>query len=55
LSLSATGALLRHLSTQFFNGFVPVKSLLGSLFVNGLEALFIGFLINFDGAALDAK
>ncbi|MDR1468923.1 MAG: fluoride efflux transporter CrcB [Spirochaetaceae bacterium] len=40
------GALMRHLSTQFFNAFVPVKYPLGTLFVNCLGALLIGFLIN---------
>jgi CrcB protein len=51
-----TGALLRHLSMRFFNAFVPVKYPIGTLFVNCLGALLIGFLINaFDGAALDAK
>ncbi|MDR0639070.1 MAG: fluoride efflux transporter CrcB [Spirochaetaceae bacterium] len=50
-----TGALLRHLSIRFFNTFIPVKYPLGTLFVNCLGALFIGFLINaFDGV-LDAK
>jgi CrcB protein len=51
-----TGALLRYLSTQFFNTFVPAKYPFGTLFVNCLGALVIGFLTNvFDGAVLDAK
>jgi CrcB protein len=48
------GALLRHLSIQFFTMVVPVKYPLGTLFVNGLGALIIGFLTSaFDGAALN--
>jgi CrcB protein len=51
-----TGALLRHLSIQFFTLFVPVKYPLGTLFVNCLGALLIGFLAGaFDGAALNIK
>jgi CrcB protein len=51
-----TGALLRHLSVQFFSAFVPVRYPLGTLFVNCLGALLIGVLVNaFDGAALDIR
>ncbi|MDR3130191.1 MAG: fluoride efflux transporter CrcB [Treponema sp.] len=41
------GALLRHLSTQFINRSVNTKFSLGTLFVNCIGALLIGFLINF--------
>jgi CrcB protein len=40
------GALLRYFSTQFINLSVNTKFSLGTLFVNCLGALLIGFLIN---------
>jgi CrcB protein len=41
------GALLRYFSTQFINSSITIKFPLGTLFVNCIGALIIGFLINF--------
>jgi CrcB protein len=41
------GALFRFLSTQFINTFTNNKYSFGTLFVNCMGALLIGFLINF--------
>jgi CrcB protein len=40
------GALLRYFSIQLMNSFVNIKFPLGTLFVNCIGALLIGFLIN---------
>jgi len=42
-----TGALLRYLSTQFINSIFKMQFSLGTIFVNCIGALLIGFLINF--------
>jgi len=41
------GALLRYLSTQFVNSVVKTHFSFGTIFVNCIGALLIGFLINF--------
>ena len=41
------GALLRYLSTQFVNSIFKISFSLGTVFVNCIGALLIGFLINF--------
>ena len=41
------GALLRYLSTQFINSIFKIQFSFGTLFVNCVGALLIGFLINF--------
>jgi CrcB protein len=38
------GALLRYLSTQFVNKLFTISFPIGTLFVNSIGALFIGFL-----------
>jgi len=40
------GALLRYLSSNYINSSINIKYPLGTLFVNCLGALLIGFLIN---------
>jgi CrcB protein len=51
-----TGALLRYVSTQSVNAAFKTQFSLGTLFVNCVGALLIGFLINFfDLHALSAK
>jgi CrcB protein len=40
------GALLRYFSSQFINSFINIKFPFGTLFVNCIGALLIGFLIN---------
>jgi CrcB protein len=40
------GALLRYLSSQFINSLITIKFPLGTLFVNCIGALLIGFLIH---------
>ena len=51
-----TGALLRYLSTQLVNSVFKTHFSLGTLFVNCVGALLIGFLINFfDLYSLSAK
>jgi len=51
-----TGALLRYLSTQLVNSVFKTQFSLGTLFVNCVGALLIGFLINFfDLYSLSAK
>jgi CrcB protein len=42
-----TGALLRYLSTQFVNSIFKMQFSFGTIFVNCIGALLIGFLINF--------
>jgi CrcB protein len=42
-----TGALLRYVSTQSVSAVFKTHSSLGTLFVNCVGALIIGFLINF--------
>jgi CrcB protein len=42
-----TGALLRYLSTQFVNSIFKTQFSFGTVFVNCVGALLIGFLINF--------
>jgi CrcB protein len=52
----AIGALLRYLSTLFINQSVNTKFSLGTLFVNCIGALLIGFLINiFDIFSINNK
>ena len=41
------GALLRYLSTQFINFIFKTQFSFGTIFVNCIGALLIGFLINF--------
>ena len=41
------GALLRYLSTQFINTIFKTQFSFGTVFVNCIGALLIGFLINF--------
>jgi CrcB protein len=41
------GAVLRYFSSQFINSSINIKFPLGTLFVNCIGALLIGFLINF--------
>jgi CrcB protein len=41
------GALLRYLSTQFINSIFKTQFSFGTIFVNCVGALLIGFLINF--------
>ncbi|MDR1837678.1 MAG: fluoride efflux transporter CrcB [Treponema sp.] len=41
------GALLRYLSTQFINSVFKIQFSFGTIFVNCIGALLIGFLINF--------
>jgi CrcB protein len=51
-----TGALLRYVSTQSVNAVLKTQSSWGTLFVNCVGALIIGFLINFfDMNVLSAK
>ena len=51
-----TGALLRYLSTQFVNSIFKTQFSFGTVFVNCIGALLIGFLINFfDLNILNAK
>jgi len=51
-----TGALLRYLSTQFVNSIFKTQFSFGTVFVNCVGALLIGFLINFfDLNILNAK
>jgi CrcB protein len=50
------GALLRYFSTQFINSSVTTKFPFGTLFVNCIGALIIGFLINiFDLFSINIK
>ncbi|MDR1840009.1 MAG: fluoride efflux transporter CrcB [Treponema sp.] len=50
------GALLRYLSSQFINSIFKMQFSLGTLFVNCVGALLIGFLINFfDVYSLNTK
>jgi CrcB protein len=50
------GALLRYFSTQFINSSVNIKFPFGTLFVNCVGALIIGFLTNiFDLFSLNIK
>jgi CrcB protein len=50
------GALLRYLSTQCINSIIGIKYSLGTLFVNCIGALLIGFLINlFELYSIDIK
>jgi len=50
------GALLRYLSTQFVNSIFKTQFSFGTLFVNCVGALLIGFLINFfDVYSLNVK
>jgi CrcB protein len=50
------GALLRYFSTQFINSSIDIKFPLGTLFVNCIGALIIGFLINiFDLFSINIK
>jgi len=50
------GALLRYLSTQFVNSIFKTQFSFGTIFVNCVGALLIGFLINFfDLYSLSAK
>ncbi|MDR1399117.1 MAG: fluoride efflux transporter CrcB [Treponema sp.] len=44
------GALLRYFSSQCINSFVPVRFPFGTLFVNCVGAVLIGFLVNMFGA-----
>ena len=41
------GALLRYLSSNFINSSFSIKFPIGTLFVNCIGSLIIGFLINF--------
>jgi len=41
------GALLRYLSTQFINSITKTQFSFGTIFVNCVGALLIGFLVNF--------
>ena len=41
------GALLRYLSTQYINSIFKTQFTFGTIFVNCIGALLIGFLINF--------
>jgi len=41
------GALLRYLSTQLINSILKTQFSFGTIFVNCIGALLIGFLINF--------
>jgi CrcB protein len=51
-----TGALLRYVSTQSVSAVFKTHSSLGTLFVNCVGALLIGFLVNFfDMNLLSAK
>jgi CrcB protein len=50
------GALLRYLSTQFINSIFKIQFSFGTLFVNCIGALLIGFLVNlFDLYSLNTK
>ena len=50
------GALLRYLSSNYINSSINIKYPLGTLFVNCLGALLIGFLINiFDRYNINLK
>jgi CrcB protein len=50
------GALLRYVSSQFINLSINVKFPFGTLFVNCIGALLIGFLINiFDLFSINIK
>jgi CrcB protein len=50
------GALLRDLSSQFINSAISIKFPFGTLFVNCVGALLIGFLINaFDLFSVNVK
>ena len=50
------GALLRYLSTQFINAVFKTPFSFGTLFVNCVGALLIGFLVNlFDLYSLNPK
>ena len=50
------GAVLRYISTQFVNSVVKTTFSFGTVFVNCVGALLIGFLINFfDVYTLNAK
>jgi CrcB protein len=50
------GALLRYVSSQFINSFINTKFPFGTLFVNCIGALLIGFLINiFDLFSINIK
>jgi CrcB protein len=50
------GAVLRYFSSQFINSSLNIKFPLGTLFVNCIGALLIGFLINiFDVFQLNIK
>ena len=44
------GALLRYFSSQFINSLANVEFPFGTLFVNCIGALLIGFLVNMFGA-----
>ena len=51
-----TGALLRYLSTQFVNSIFKMQFSFGTIFVNCIGALLIGFLVNFfDLYSLNSK
>jgi len=41
------GALLRYLSTQLINSIIKIQFSFGTIFVNCVGALLIGFLVNF--------
>jgi len=41
------GALLRYLSTQLINSILKIQFSFGTIFVNCVGALLIGFLVNF--------
>jgi CrcB protein len=50
------GALLRYFSNQFINSSMNIKFPFGTLFVNCIGALLIGFLINiFDLSSINMK
>ena len=50
------GALIRYLSSNYINSSINIKFPLGTLFVNCLGALLIGFLINiFDRYNINLK
>jgi CrcB protein len=50
------GALLRYFSSQFINSSVNIKFPFGTLFVNCIGALLIGFLVNiFDVFQINIK
>jgi len=50
------GALLRYLSTLFINSVFKIQFSFGTLFVNCVGALLIGFLVNFfDFYSLNTK